>query len=79
MHTAANGDQLFAENELTGCLVLGGVSHLSGTETITGGTGRFEGATGTLSNSTTLDDSTDAVPVSGDFTAERRGTIALEH
>ncbi|HEX5587522.1 MAG TPA: hypothetical protein VFZ17_09455 [Acidimicrobiia bacterium] len=74
-HTAANGDQLFGRLESTGCLVIGGITHLHGTETITGGTGRFADAEGSLDVVTTLDDSTDPVNVSGQFVAERTGTI----
>jgi hypothetical protein len=77
VHRAADGDQLFATNELSGCLVQGGVTRLTGTETFTGGTGRFAGATGVVTNSAVLDDTTDPVPLSGRFRVTRYGSITL--
>jgi hypothetical protein len=44
--TAANGDQLFVEIHDLTCAVAPGLYHCVGTYTVTGGTGRFEGATG---------------------------------
>jgi hypothetical protein len=45
--TAANGDQLFYDETVTGCYVAEGIdAQPSGTYTIEGGTGRFDGATG---------------------------------
>ena len=45
-YTAANGDQLFTTFTGTGTLPVDGIVSYSGTETVTGGTGRFAGATG---------------------------------
>jgi hypothetical protein len=47
-YTAANGDQLFASFSGTGAPPLDGFRSYSGTETVTGGTGRFAGATGSF-------------------------------
>ena len=44
---AANGDQLTANSNVSGCGDGVTVAEPVGTYTITGGTGRFEGATGT--------------------------------
>jgi hypothetical protein len=46
--TAANGDQLFGTIEGTGVLIEPGVARVTEVATIEGGTGRFEGATGTF-------------------------------
>lgn len=46
--TAANGDTLTADFSGTGTLVAPGVLSTTETATITGGTGRFAGATGTF-------------------------------
>jgi len=47
-YTAANGDQLFATyTGIAGAPGPNGVLQFSGTQTFTGGTGRFSGATGT--------------------------------
>jgi hypothetical protein len=52
--TAANGDQIFFDATGTSCFnPTTGLVDLSGTQTITGGTGRFEGASGTLTVSGT--------------------------
>ncbi|MDH3707961.1 MAG: hypothetical protein OES57_17990, partial [Acidimicrobiia bacterium] len=58
---AANGDELHSLNETTGCFVDFGVGTLAvGTYTITGGTGRFAGASGNGSlSATVLDDALD--------------------
>jgi hypothetical protein len=49
-YTAANGDQLFTTQTGTGTPPdQNGVAHFSGTETVTGGTGRFAGASGSFS------------------------------
>lgn len=50
-YTAANGDQLFTTASVTGALVpdQSGLIHFGGTETVTGGTGRFAGASGSFS------------------------------
>ena len=42
---AANGDELFVSTTVTGCSD-GGLTEPAGTYTVTGGTGRFDGATG---------------------------------
>ena len=47
-YTAANGDQLHVAFAGTG-FAADGIGFFSGTETVTGGTGRFEGASGSLS------------------------------
>ena len=51
---AANGDELYTTNNVSGCGDGVGLTEPTGTYTITGGTGRFEGATGDgeLSSST---------------------------
>ena len=46
--TAANGDTLYADFEGAGTMIAPGVLELVETATITGGTGRFEGATGSF-------------------------------
>jgi hypothetical protein len=48
-YTAANGDQLFTTQSGTGTLPENGAIHFSGTETVTGGTGRFANASGSFS------------------------------
>ena len=47
-YTAANGDQLFVTFNGTGTPPVNGVVSFSGTEAVTGGTGRFAGASGSL-------------------------------
>ena len=47
-YTAANGDQLYVSFVGSG-FAEGGVGFFSGTETVTGGSGRFAGASGSLS------------------------------
>ena len=44
--TAANGDELYAEISGQAMLIAPGFLHIVETATITGGTGRFTGATG---------------------------------
>ena len=52
---AANGDELYATTAVSGCAdVGGGLTEPVGTFTITGGTGRFDGATGGGDISTTV-------------------------
>jgi hypothetical protein len=53
-YTAANGDQLFVTFSGTGTLPVSGVVSFSGTETVTGGTGRFAGASGSLDRAGTV-------------------------
>lgn len=57
---AANGDELYLAFENTGCADLSGTGvagSLVGSQTITGGTGRFDGASGqTVSNGTAAGD-----------------------
>jgi hypothetical protein len=50
-YTAANGDQLFVTFSGSGTPPQNGVVTFSGTETVTGGTGRFAGASGSLARS----------------------------
>jgi hypothetical protein len=60
--TAANGDRVFLAASGTTCLNPStGLVSLSGTQTITGGTGRFAGASGTLTVSGTANPATDAL------------------
>jgi hypothetical protein len=60
--TAANGDQIFLAASGTTCLNPStGLVSLSGTQTITGGTGRFEGASGTLTVSGTANPATETL------------------
>lgn len=57
--TAANDDQIFLAASGTTCLDPStGLVSLSGSQTITGGTGRFEGASGTLTVSGTANPAT---------------------
>jgi len=50
IYTAANGDRLFTTTSTTGTAPdPNGVAGFSGTETVTGGTGRFAGASGAFS------------------------------
>ena len=57
--TAANGDQIFVSASGTACVNPStGVIHIAGTQTITGGTGRFQNASGTLTVSGTADSTT---------------------
>jgi hypothetical protein len=75
--TAANGDQLFVDLEgsaedptcTTDCAV-------TFTGTITGGTGRFESASGSLTGTGTVD--LDPTTFTGTITAELQGTINKE-
>jgi hypothetical protein len=64
--TAADGDLLFLDIEGTE-----GADGFSGTYTITGGTGRFEGATGSGSNTATSNPD-------GTFTVVFDGTICID-
>ena len=69
---AANGDELYAVNDVEGCGDGIGVSEPFGTYTITGGTGRFAGASGTGDVSTTTSGGT---PDPGPFASSWTGTI----
>jgi hypothetical protein len=74
--TAANGDQIFAT--VTGQAVGGTPDRLQivETATITGGTGRFAGATGSFTSTRFADTTTiPRIPSSGSF----EGTISLNH
>jgi hypothetical protein len=53
-YTAANGDQLFTTQNGTGTLPENGSIHFTGTETVTGGTGRFADASGSFSFARTV-------------------------
>jgi hypothetical protein len=53
-YTAANGDRLFVTFSGTGTVPVDGVVSFSGTETVTGGTGRFAGASGSLDRAGTV-------------------------
>ena len=69
-YTAANGDQLFVTFSGTATLPDANLAvSISGTETVTGGTGRFAGATGSLSRTGTVS----TASLSGRF--EMVGTI----
>jgi hypothetical protein len=69
--TAANGDQLYATFTGTG-VVAGGVATVVETYTITGGTGRFAGATGSFTMNRSVQQATTHVST-GTFS----GTITL--
>ncbi|MEO7133532.1 MAG: hypothetical protein ABI024_04855 [Vicinamibacterales bacterium] len=58
--TAANGDQLFSTFTGLGVPAGGALANITETLRITGGTGRFAGASGTLEVHRTLDQSTGA-------------------
>ena len=66
---AANGDELFATTSVTGCGDGVGLTEPAGTYSITGGTGRFEGATGEGSVSTSV------VSSEGSFASSWTGTV----
>jgi hypothetical protein len=69
-YTAADGDQLFATFEGTGTLPdQTGLVHVEGTEAVVGGTGRFTGASGSLSRT----GSVSTVAVDAEF--EMSGTL----
>ena len=71
---AANGDCLFTTGSGEATPTDDpGILSIEGTETITGGTGRFEGATGSFTGVRLLNESTGVS--SGSFT----GTITLAH
>jgi hypothetical protein len=70
IYTAANGDQLFVSFNGAGTPPdQNGLVSVSGTETVTGGTGRFTGASGSLSRT----GSVSTVTVAGEF--EMSGTL----
>ena len=70
---AANGDSLFTTGSGEATPTDPGILSIAGTETITGGTGRFEGATGSFSGVRLLNEATGVS--SGSFA----GTITLVH
>ena len=51
-YTAANGDQLFTTFSGTATFPTNGIVTFGGTETVTGGTGRFDGASGSFTRAT---------------------------
>ena len=70
--TAANGDTLFGT--ITGlATVVDGIAYIQETHTITGGTGRFAGATGTFVGGRVL------VEATGMYASSFDGTIDLHH
>jgi hypothetical protein len=72
-YTAANGDQVFSSSHDVGCPTSQTTFHIAGSWTITGGTGRFDHAsgTGTVSVNGVMTSST-----SGTFSLSITGTIA---
>jgi hypothetical protein len=72
-YTAANGDKLFLTGVGTGV----DPTHGSGNFTIVGGTGRFEGASGTLQQSITF--GTPPGPPVIPYSEVLEGTISLAH
>ena len=70
--TAANGDTLFGTSTGLGTVV-DGIAYIQETHTITGGTGRFAGATGTFAAGRVL------VEATGIFASSFDGTIDLHH
>ena len=68
--TAANGDTVFGTSTGLG-VVVGGIAYIKETHTITGGTGRFAGATGTFVAGRVL------VEATGMFASSFDGTIDL--
>jgi hypothetical protein len=58
---AANGDELFLTTSGSSSPLGGGVNAISGTQTVTGGTGRFEGASGSFTVAGTVNSSTEAI------------------
>ena len=71
--TAANGDQLFSTFIGLGVPAGGGLASITETLTITGGTGRFAGAGGTLAVQRTLDQTT------GASSGSIQGSITTQH
>jgi hypothetical protein len=69
-YTAANGDQLFVTFNGSGTPPQNGVVTFSGTETVTGGTGRFAGASGALART----GSVSVLTQTGEF--ETRGSLS---
>lgn len=67
---AANGDKVFGSYQNTLCSAEVGGGTLEGTQTITGGTGRFEGASGATVTSGSIDD-----PEPNTFLLDFVGTI----
>ena len=71
IYTAANGDQLFVSYSGTATFPnQSGIVTFSGTETVTGGTGRFAGASGALTRTATLS----VLVLSGEY--ELDGTLS---
>ena len=68
--TAANGDTLFGASTGLG-VVINGIAYIQETHTITGGTGRFAGATGTFAAGRVL------VEATGLYASSFDGTIDL--
>jgi hypothetical protein len=71
--TAANGDQLFSTFTGLGVPAGGSLASITETLTITGGTGRFAGAGGTLVVQRTLDQTT------GESSGSIEGSITMQH
>jgi len=69
---AANGDEMYAHAEVAGCGDGVGVSEPVGSFTITGGTGRFDGASGGGDVSVTTSGGS---PLPGPFASSWTGTI----
>ena len=71
IYTAANGDQLFVSYSGTATFPnQSGTATFSGTETVTGGTGRFAGASGALTRTASLS----VLVLSGQY--ETSGTLS---
>jgi hypothetical protein len=70
--TAANGDTLFGTSTGPG-IVVDGIAYIQETHTITGGTGRFAGATGTFAAGRVL------VEATGIYASSFDGIIDLHH
>ena len=71
--TAANGDQLFSTFIGLGVPAGGSMASITERLTITGGTGRFAGASGALVVQRTLDQST------GESSGSIEGSITMQH
>jgi hypothetical protein len=59
--TAANGDKILLATSGTSSSLGGGLNAISGTQTVTGGTGRFAGASGSFAVSGTVNSGTEAI------------------
>lgn len=71
-YTAANGDKVFSSSNDVGCPTSPNTFHITGSWTITGGTGRFEHASGTGSINV---DGVQTSSTSGTFSLTVTGTI----